>query len=186
MQRRKQQIIMIVIIGVLGALLILFSVKVLWKQWGFKNYVNNAYGFSMKYPASWNYKENVDGAAVVFFAPPENALDIFAENVNVVVQNLSAKRMSLKQYTDIAIDQMKAVFGDNLEILQSEPMSLSGEFGYKFVFIGKGPQGNFKFWCSWTMKDKNAYQVTYAALFPQYDKYIGQVEGMVKSFRVRR
>ena len=76
MQRRKQQTILIAIIAFLSVLLIIFSGKLLFKEWGFKKYVNNAYGFSMKYPASWTYKENVDGAAVAFLSPVENQTDI--------------------------------------------------------------------------------------------------------------
>lgn len=183
MQRRKQRMALIGITAILGVLLIVLFGKFFWERWVLKTYVNNAYGFSIKYPSWWTYAENINGAAVIFYSPKENELDVLQESINVVVQDLSGQRISIKDYTETAINQMKVVFEDDLEVIETNPMMLGGQYGYKFVFQGKGGKG-LKYWCSWTIYKNKAYQVTYTSLAKDYDKYYRYASRMVSSFRI--
>jgi hypothetical protein len=147
-------------------------------------YVDKVNKFSMRFPATWKKVENRDGAAVIFISPLQNKLDIFPENVNVVVQDISGNIMSLEDYTRTAIMQVQVVFKDSIQITQSEGTYLSGHPAYKFVYIGKGPETEFKIMHVWTVVGTTAYQITYTALASQFDQYIDQVNKMVDSFRL--
>jgi hypothetical protein len=106
--------------------------------------------------------------------------------VNVVVQDISAKPMELKAYTELAIRQMEAVFGENFLILESVPTSVSGQSAHRLVFIGKAvdPEPDLKYMSVWLLDGATAYQITYTAIASQYDRYVAKMKRMVSSFRI--
>lgn len=185
MQRRQRQTLIATVIAAIGLILIAAVGWFYLKQFRTISYENSRYGFALKYPANWSFAENMGGAAAVFYSPKENALDIFRENVNVVVQDISHNPMDLKKYTETAITQMQAVFGTNLEILDSSPTTIDGREGHQFGFLGKGPEGNVQYMCRWTIVGTSAYQITYTATESGYPKFLKQAERMMKSFKIR-
>ncbi|OGX37028.1 MAG: hypothetical protein A3D87_01215 [Omnitrophica WOR_2 bacterium RIFCSPHIGHO2_02_FULL_50_17] len=186
MRSRQQQTLVFSIIGGIGFFLILTTVWLYLRQHKFLKYENKLYGFSLKYPAAWAYAENQGGAAAIFYAPAENELDIFKENVNIVIQDISKNPMGLEEYTKTAIRQMQLVFEQNLVILESEPTLIDGRAAHRFVFLGKGPEAELRFMCLWTLVDMTAYQITYTAIDAKYDKYIDQVKSLVRSFKIKQ
>jgi len=182
-QRKKQYIIISIVAGI-GIILIVSGAWVVSREYRFRSYTNDEYGFSINYPALWSLEENTNGTAVLFYSPQENDLDFFKENVNVVVQDISGNPLNLKDYSQLAIEQMEAVFEDNMIILESEPTFFAGQSGYKLVFIGKSPETDLRYMIVWTVKGLTAYQVTYTALNSQYERYISKVKKMLKSFRI--
>jgi hypothetical protein len=127
----------------------------------------------------------MDGAAVIFISPKTNNLDYFRENVNIVVQDLTDVAISLQSYTDLVLDQMARIYGDNIQILESNPLTIAGEPGHKIIFIGKGPDLEMKYMITWMMKDTKAYQITYTSEASQYDQYMLYMEMITRSFRLR-
>jgi hypothetical protein len=138
----------------------------------------------MKYPTSWSLEKDKNNAAVIFYSPEENELDFFMENVNVVVQDIARNPMDIDKYSSTAIKQMEAVFGDNLIIIESEPMYFADREGYKFVFKGKTPETELQYMSVWTISGLTAYQVTYTALASQYERHLPKVKKMIGSFRL--
>jgi len=184
LQRRKRQNIIIIITASVGIILILSALWIVSKEHRFKKYQNDQYGFSIKYPASWALKENVNEADVIFYSPVENELDFFRENVNVVVQDISGNPMNLEEYSETAIEQMEAVFGENLLTIESGPTYIAKQGGYKYVFIGKTPETELKYMTVWLIRGLDSYQLTYTSLASQYDQYLSKVKRMFKSFRI--
>ena len=185
MQRRQRQTLIASITGAIGLILILtagwFFAKPHWSL----GYENGQYGFALKYPASWSLAENKEGPVAIFYSPKESAMDIFPENVNIVVQDISHDPMDLEKYTKTAIAQMQAVFGTNLEIRDSSPATIDNRPAHQFVFIGKGPDGNLQYMCRWTLVGTTAYQITYTALASGYEKHLAQAQRIMNSFRIR-
>lgn len=176
--------IIFVIASVLGIMIIGVAGVLFVKKYWYYNYKNEAAGFTMKYPATWAVKENYKGAVVIFHSPVENALDFFQENVNIVIQDLTNEPNNLVIYTEKAIRQLKAVFGKNAEILESTEIYLDDMLGNKLVLIGKGGPADVKYMIVWGLKDNKAYQFTYAATVPDFDRYFNQVEKMMASFHL--
>ncbi len=184
MQRRQKQTLIAIITGIIGLALILAAGWFFARPYLSLNYENAQYGFALKYPAAWSFAENQGGAAAIFYSPKENALDIFQENVNIVVQDISENPMTLEKYTETAIAQMQSVFGINLEILDSSLISVDKRPGHLFIFIGKGPDGNLQYQCRWTLAGTTAYQITYTALATGYQRHVAAAERIMKSFRI--
>ena len=185
MQRRQRQTITAIITGAAGLILILVVGWFFAKQYLSLNYESGQYGFALKYPAMWSFAENQGGAAAIFYSPKENALDIFQENVNIVVQDISQNPMDLDKYTETAIAQMQTVFGTNLEILDSSPIFIDNRPAHQFIFIGKGPDGNLQYQCRWTLAGTTAYQITYTAIASGYQRHLAEAERIMRSFRIR-
>ena len=185
MQRRQRQTIIAIITGAVGLTLILTVSWFFAKRYWSLSYESGPYGFALKYPANWSFAENKNGAAAIFVSPKENALDIFQESVNIVVQNISANPMDLGKYTETAITQMQAVFGTNLEILDSSPTFIDRRPAHQFIFIGKGPDGNLQYQCRWTLVGTTAYQITYTAIASGYERHLTEAERIMNSFRIR-
>ena len=57
------------------------------------------YGISIKYQRDWVKQEGVMGTVVAFLSPKEGTSDIFQENLNIMVQDLSKSPMTLSEYT---------------------------------------------------------------------------------------
>jgi len=183
-RRKKQNIISGVVAGI-GIILILSVAWFASKEYRFKSYKNSEYGFSIKYPVSWLLKENTSGAVVIFYTPKENDMDVSRESVNIVVQNISGRPTSLKNYSELAIKQMEAVFGENMIIFESEPTFIAGQSGYKLVFLGKTLGSDLKYMSVWTIDGVTAYQITYTSTASQYEHYLSKVKRMLRSFRIQ-
>ncbi len=172
------------ITAAIGIVLILIVVISNSHKYRFKRYRNADKGFSIKYPFLWSYEENKNGAAVIFSSLRDGNSDFFLENVNVVVQDLSKKPKELKKYTETAIMQMEAVFGESMTVLESEPIHIAGRKGYKFDFLGKTPKDTLHYTSVWVLDGHTAYQITYTSLSAQYSKYRSKVKTMINSFRL--
>jgi len=183
--QRKKQIIITGIVAGVGIVLILSGAWIASREYRFKSYKNSEYGFSIKYPAAWSLEENKNGAAVLFYSPQENDLDFFKESVNVVVQDIAGNPMEIKDYAKLAIKQMEAVFGENMIIIESEPIFFADRSGYKLVFVGKGPETDLRYMSVWAIEGLTAYQVTYTSLNTQYEHYVSKVKRMLRSFRIK-
>jgi len=182
MSRRSRQNIIFLVLGMIGIGLIAIIALVYFKQRHWRGYENETAGFGLKYPPDWSYVDNRNGAAVIFYSPIETDLDAFQENFNIVIQNVPLELTDIDKYTNKAIEQMKAVFKENFEVVESSPMRINGQMGYKLVFIGKGPETELKYQSCWFLVGDTAYQLTYTALASKYDKFITAVNRMVSSF----
>ena len=185
MQRRQKQTIIASVTSAIGLALILTAGWFFLKPYWSLGYENGQYGFALKYPAAWSFAENQGGAAAVFYSPRENAMDTFQENINIVVQDISRNPMDLKKYTETAVTQMQAVFGTNLEILDSSPTFIDTRPAHQFIFIGKGPDVRLQYMCRWTLAGTTAYQITYTAIASGYERHFAQAERVMNSFRIR-
>src|SRR3989338_4616967 len=146
----------------------------------FKPYSNATYKFKMKYPKTWQLRENAEGAAVVFISPKETPLDTYSENLSVVIQNLNGRPMPLAQYTQEAIYQLTRTL-KNIQALNSSGFSLSGRAAHKFEYVFKS-DFKIKIMHIWTLKDKMSYQITFGCDMDRCDDYMATVNEMIDSF----
>ncbi len=188
MNRRQRLAIAFWALSAAGILLIILVAVQVWLPNRFIAYDNSRWGVSLKYPAGWRKIENNAAVAAAFLSPKEGALDVFQENVTVIVHDLSAKPMSLKVYTDTAVKQVQAVFKDGISVIESAPTFCAGETAHKFVYEGRdknNPDLNLKAMHVWFIKDNRAYQFNYIALEKKFDKYLAAVEKMMSSLKVK-
>ena len=148
----------------------------------FNVYTDSNYGFKIKYPQSWIKKAAEEGSVVSFVSPQEREADLFQENVNITVQDLSAHPMILKEFTTLAIKQLTGMF-NNVEILESQSALLSNKVGHKIVYLAKVEYNlEIKIMQTWVISPPNAYILTYSADNDHFADYKATVDKMFNSF----
>ena len=190
LSKRKQQSIAIGLVFTLGVALIGFALYQAAAAKKFRLYTNDQIGFSIKYPADWAVRENMmSEIPVVFVSPKEGPLDVFQENLSVVVQDLSqvsTRKLSFDMYTQIAIQQIVGVFKERIEVLEEAPTRLAGRQAYRFVYQGtdKTDPLLFKIMHVWCLDKGRGFQLNYGGLTARFDQYLGDAKVMIKSFKI--
>ncbi len=87
--------------------------------------------FEMLYPASWAKQEKSN--AIFFLTPKENEKDLFQENVNLMLQDLSQQPMSIEQYTELTKKQVIDNFGTSA-IVSLKNTTIAGQQAKEFIY----------------------------------------------------
>ena len=134
--------------------------------------------FSIKYPETWNYQENVYGATAMFFTP-QGTGDQFKENVGIVTETLPSTMTADEYYTMIK-PQLQNMIKDYTE-LSNENITIAGLTGKKLIY--EGTQVNYKL--KWlqvlVVKDTTAYIINYTATADTFDQFSADVNAMIKT-----
>jgi eukaryotic-like serine/threonine-protein kinase len=149
----------------------------------FQTYDSSAYGIRIKYPSDWTKNEQVMGTVAAFLSSQESASDIFQENLNVIVQDLSTQPMTLEEYTELSVGQVEQFITD-ANILDSSATTLDGNSAHKVVYTGKQGQYNLKWMQIWTVKDNTAYVLSYTAEVNKYSDFLDTAQEMINSFEI--
>lgn len=148
----------------------------------FLTYDNPEYRIEIRYPSDWSKTEQVMGATAAFLSPQEGTSDDFQENVMINVQDISASPMTLEQYTQLGINQIKQIITD-ASIIESNTTTLGGNLAHDLVFTGKQGQYNLKWNQVFTVKNNKAYVLTYTAKMNTYDNFLEAAKEIKESFR---
>jgi len=149
----------------------------------FLTYDSPAYGIRIGYPSDWTKSEQFMGSVVAFLSPTESTSDIFRENLNVIVQDLSTQPMTLDEYTELSVSQIKQFFTD-ANITDSSATTLDGNPAHKVVYTGKQGQYNLKWMQVWVVKENKAYIISYTAEVNKYPDFLGTIQQMINSFEI--
>ena len=186
MRSRKELNIIYAVVGLISFGIILTVLFFHFNQNKFNRYEDPQKRFSILYPEDWSVQENSNPeVAVLFSSPKESEMDIFSDNVNIVVQDLRKNPVQIDEYTAIAINQMNVVFGEDVRVLVSEPARLSGRSGYNYEFVTNSIGGELRFKIVWTVVGLTAYQVTFSSQPANFDLYLGKINKMIKSFKIK-
>ncbi|MBI2546006.1 hypothetical protein HYV81_02390 [Candidatus Woesearchaeota archaeon] len=149
----------------------------------FTVYQNSYYKIQMQYPKDWLVKADEAGIAAVF-VPPLKSNDTFAESFNIVVDELSDPLISLDAYTASALALLKEALPD-IEVSNPAEVQLSSSPGRKVVYSSTGPQGNkLRVLQVWTVRNGNAYILSFAADEEEFQNFQKEVQRMVDSFEI--
>lgn len=137
--------------------------------------------YTIQYPANWTqqYVENATG----FMSPLESETDLFQENVNVLIQDLSAQPMSLKDFTDLSKKQYTDGYGPSA-IISLKDTTFLGNTAEVGIFNISVNGTSIKLEQYWFIKNDNAFILTYTADPGQFDKYRKIAEKVMRSFKL--
>src|SRR5690606_5363722 len=94
------------------------AIKDGWKRFERDNY-------QIDYPKDWELDESgKHGTVIAILSKKENDDDQFRENVNLVIQDLKGKRVSLDKYTDVSLGQVENQMPDS-KLLINERITLN-------------------------------------------------------------
>jgi hypothetical protein len=143
------------------------------------SYKDSLNRYTIQYPADWQkaYAEN----AVGFISPKENEVGIFQENVNVMVQDLSAKPMTLKEYTDLTKQQYIDGYGPS-SVISMKDTTFCGQQAEVSIFTF--PYGGLpvKVEQCWFILHNAAYLLTFTARPEKFESYRHTAEKVIRSF----
>ena len=150
----------------------------------FSTYENIEYGIRIDYPSGWAEEESdIEDVVIVFLSPFESAFDVFRENVYITVKDFSAQPITLDEYTEESIDELRQLIS-NFTLEESTTATLAGNPAHRLVYTGKLEQYDLKWMQVHTIKDDIAYTITYTAEEDFYSAYVDIVQEMVDSFEI--
>jgi hypothetical protein len=150
---------------------------------GWQTYTDTVNKYSIDYPQDWAKAPVPNGmAGMAFLRPKEGPSDLFQENVNVLVQDLSEQPMTQEQFTELTKKQVTDNFGTSAN-LTVQPATLVGQNAkvahYNITYQGR----TLKIKQYWFVKGKKAYVFTYTASPAQFARYDSTATQVIKSFR---
>lgn len=150
----------------------------------FAVYENQTYSLKMEYPSTWKAAEGVAGAIVVFLSPLESKEDKFSENVNIIVEDVSAHPgMTLGKYIELAKAKL-AVFITEYSPKDSRDSILSGQPAKMIEYTGRQGVYNLHILQTVTLIDGKAYVVTFTAEEANYERYLPAAKRIIDSLAI--
>jgi len=144
-------------------------------------YYKKADGFSIRFPAEWEQKENVMGSVVIALSPAEGAADTFRENVNVTVESLPSP-MTLDEYFNLSMANLKNLLSAGQEPEVSDT-TLGGEKAKRVVYQTTMGQIDVKGMLYVAVKGNRGYALTCSATPDSFDAYKARFEEIAGTFR---
>ncbi|HLI92653.1 MAG TPA: PsbP-related protein [Puia sp.] len=146
---------------------------------GWLTYTDSANKFTMNYPREWTQKAS--GNIVAFLSPKADANDQFQENVNLMLQDISAQPMTLEQYTDLTKKQVTDAGGAGAIVSQGTK-TIGGhkaiQLIYNFSYQGHALKVEQYFF----IKGKTVFLFSYTAEPGQFVKYEQTAIAIINSF----
>ncbi len=145
-------------------------------------YEDPSHDFKINYPEVWSQQNRDDffATGVVFSSPLEDESDRFKETVSVLVENLSSD-ISLAQYTVQSISEIKKLSDPNVS--KAQIINLGDLEGRQVIYSGEENGKRVRRMQTWSVKDNQAYVITYTALPESFKSYLAPVEKMIESFQ---
>lgn len=141
--------------------------------------------YNIEYPSDWEHDESGQmGSSFILFSPLSDESDNFKENVNLLIQDLSAYELTLDQYVEVSEEQIKTLVTDSNILLSERNREREIDF-HKMIYTGK--QGIFilKFQQFYWLINKKAYVLTLTCKESEYDKYLDIGERILNSFELK-
>ena len=139
--------------------------------------------YSIKYPASWIFSEDhAMGATFHILSPKDGASDVFNENVNLIIQDLTGTNIDLDAFVQLSEKQIEEMIGEG-NIVRSERFTSGSLELHKVVYSGEFNGFELKLIQHYQIKDEKAYILTFTAQKSAYDRYKSFGQGILNSFR---
>jgi len=141
--------------------------------------------FEIKFPIDWVIDTSgVMGSKFLLFNNSALQSEGFRDNINLIVQDLSAYDVELDQYVEISENQITTMLTDG-EIISSERKS-SGGIEYQQVRFS-GRQGIFKltFEQRYYIVDKIAFVLTFTCKTQDFDAVIQTSQRVMDAFKIK-
>ncbi len=150
---------------------------------GKKTYANSQYGFTVDYPAGWAMEEGVSGSIVIFKGP---VMEETGGRVNINITNEQlpeSSNTSAEDYLNLTDTQLAKGFA-NYAKLETSDLTVSGIPAKKMIYVFDMQGFNLKANQVYLIEDHNAFTITFVAAPDSYDKYTGESDMVINSFKL--
>ncbi len=135
--------------------------------------------YEITYPANWELDESgTMGTKFILFSSPSSANDEFKENINYMVQDISAYGLDLDAFVSLTMDQIKQFITNAVVVGNEKQTDKNGKTFQKIEY--KGDQGAYKlhFLQHIYVENGKAQFITFTAEQDQFDNYKSLAEGI--------
>ncbi len=148
-----------------------------------KTYTHPTFLYAVDYPVSWKVREM--GKAATFSAPLESKDDRFAENVQVVAEDLSdlPGELSLFDYHRKGVENAGKFLTD-FKPLEEARTDWLGRETLVMLYSATVRGERFRFKDYKFFVGKTAYVLTFTAREADFDAFLPQAEGVMRTIRV--
>lgn len=146
-----------------------------------ERYEDPRYGFTVDVPEGWLIAEDVPRAAVVALYPLAGAADAFAENVNVVVEELPTD-LTASGYMDVAWGKLEPQLAQ-VELIGREELVVGGLPAASIEYRARFPQASTRMHLLQVavLDGRTVFVVTYTGT-EEFDRYRPDAEAIIASF----
>lgn len=140
-------------------------------------------GYSIQYPHDWTLdKSGQSGTSFIVLSQQKSPDDLFRENVNLLIQDLSGLNIDLDKYTEISLDQVRTMLTKG-KITENVKRSARGLPYQKVVYTGI--QGIYEISCQqyYWVRDNKAYVLTLTCETDKVETYQETGEMILNSFK---
>lgn len=178
------------IIGMIGILIILIScgqknqsteIVEIPKDWKLLENSN----FSIQYPDSFELNTSGEmGLTFILLSRQTSHLDLFRENINLIIQDLTNQNINLDKFVEISEEQIKTMINNSTIVENKRIKTADSEF-HKKIFTGNQGQFNLKFVQYYWIVNQKAYVLTLTCEQNQFDNYIEIGERIMNNFKIK-
>jgi len=142
-------------------------------------------GYTINYAENWELNNSSQmGTEFILFSRLEGSGDVFRENVNLIVQDLPAKGMSLADYTALSEAQIKTLITHS-KLLSSKRIKSGSREYQRLEYTGQQGVYSLHFVQYYQIQHNKAYVLTFTAEQNQFTRYREEAEMMLQSFQVK-
>jgi serine/threonine-protein kinase len=141
-------------------------------------------GIKIKYPENWEKQKIQDSVTkeMVRFLPPQET-NSEQEKLSITVEDLSNKPLTLNEYTNLSINEIKQ-HTEEANIIDSRSATLANRPAHLVVYTSNKEPYSLKKMEIWTLKNNKAYIITYTAKENKYSQFLKTAKEMIKSFEI--
>jgi PsbP-like protein len=138
--------------------------------------------YSIQYPSDWELNQNeLMGTSFILFSALETGDDLFRENVNLLIQDLSTYNMDLNQYTEISEGQVKTMI-TNSSLIESKRIKIGSEEYHRMIYTGDRGIFHLQFEQYYWVRNNEAYILTFTSEQDKFSRYSEIGEAILNSF----
>lgn len=141
--------------------------------------------YTIQYPDSFDLNTSGQmGTKFILLSKRTSEQDVFMENINMLVQDLTGRDIDLDKFVEITEDQVRTML-TNGDIIESERIITDGSEFHKVIYTGFNGQYDLKFeQYFFVVKDK-VYILTLTCEIDQFSNYKEVGEKILNSFRIK-
>jgi eukaryotic-like serine/threonine-protein kinase len=148
-------------------------------------YTDEDFKIKLDYPENWSKQKRDE----IFFKgiiliPDDADSNNARNNLSINIEDLSNKPVSLSQYTEDALNDIKKFSAAN-EIIGPQEITVASNQGIKVIFSTQENGQAIKKMQIWTLQQNKAYIITYTADKDKFDQHLDAIEKIIKSFTIQ-
>jgi len=141
--------------------------------------------YMIHYPDSFELNTSGQmGMSFMLLSKQTSSQDVFRENVNLLIQDLTGHNIDLDKFVEISEEQIKTMI-TNGNIIESKRIKSGDSEFQKVVYTGVQGKFNFKFEQHYRVVKSKAYILTLTCESSQFDKYKEVGGRIMNSFKIK-